>query len=153
MKRDNFKFTGDDRVAIDRRHAPYPKDLDAAKELWSKRVSYEFLTEKLSLEISTTNEDVILPLTKSNLTGITGELERRYNWLSRKVTNSDSAEVLQIYLDALAHAYDPHSDYLNMEHAAQFSIEMSLGLFGIGAQLGETNGYCIIGSQAAQGGR
>ncbi len=146
LKRANFKFTGDDRIAIDRRHMPYPKDLDAAKELWSKRVRYEYLTEKLSREISTTNEDVILPLTKSNLTEITAELERHYNWMLHRATNMDSADVLQIYLDALAHAYDPHSDYLNTEHAAQFSIEMSLGLFGIGAQLGETNGYCIISS-------
>ena len=146
LKRDDFKFTGDDRIVIDRRHAPYPKDLDAAKELWREQVRYQYLTVKLGLEISPTNEGVILPLTKSNLTGITGELGRRYNWLLHKVTNSDSADVLQIYLDALAHAYDPHSDYLNMAHAQQFSIEMSLGLFGIGAQLGETNGYCIIGS-------
>jgi carboxyl-terminal processing protease len=146
LKRDNFKFTGDDRIAIDRRHAPYPKDLDAAKELWSKRVRYEYLTEKLSREISTTNEDVILPLTKSNLTEFTTELERHYSWLLHMTTNLDSADVLQIYLDALAHAYDPHSDYLNTEHAQQFSIEMSLGLFGIGATLSETNGYCIIGS-------
>ena len=146
LKRDNFKLTGDDKILIDRRHAPYPKDLDAAKELWREQVHYQYLTDKLGLEISTTNEDVILPLTKSNLTEITAELERQYNWLLNKTTNSDSDDVLQFYLDALARAYDPHSDYLNTAHAAQFSIEMSLGLFGIGAQLGETNGYCIISS-------
>ena len=146
LKRDNFKLTGDDKILIDRRHAPYPEDLDAAKELWREQVHYQYLTEKLGLEISTTNEDVILPLTKSNLTEITAELEHHYNWLWNKATNSDSDDVLQFYLDALARAYDPHSDYLNTAHAAQFSIEMSLGLFGIGAQLGESNGYCIISS-------
>ena len=50
-------------------------------------------------------------------------------------TNWDSTDVLQAYLEALAHAYDPHSDYLNNAHAQDFSINMSLSLFGIGAQL------------------
>ena len=62
------------------------------------------------------------------------------------VTNWDSDNVLQAYLNALAHAYDPHSDYLNNEHAQDFSIGMSLSLFGIGAQLTEDDGYCTISS-------
>ena len=60
-------------------------------------------------------------------------------------------DVLQIYLDALTHAYDPHSDYLNAPHAQDFSINMSLSLFGIGAQLTEDDGYCTI-SQLIPGG-
>jgi carboxyl-terminal processing protease len=151
LQRDKFKFTGDDRVAIDRIHAPYPKDLDEAKQLWREQVRYQYLTEKLSREISPTNENVILPLTQSNLTDITASLERHYSWLLRMATNSDSTDVLQTYLDALAHAYDPHSDYLNMAHAQQFSIEMSLGLFGIGAQLQEDDGYCKISSLVSGG--
>jgi carboxyl-terminal processing protease len=146
LKRDNFKFTGDERIAIDRRHAPYPKDLDEAKQLWRDQLRYQYLQEKLSREISPTNDDEILPLTKSNLLEITSALERHYLWNLRMVTNLDNTDVLQTYLDALAHAYDPHSDYLNTAHAQQFSIEMSLALFGIGAQLGEDDGYCKITS-------
>src|SRR5262249_27654908 len=48
------------------------------------------------------------------------------------------------YLNSLAHAYDPHSDYLNNEHAQDFSIQMSLSLYGIGAKLVEDDGYCTI---------
>ena len=66
-------------------------------------------------------------------------------------TNWDSTDVLQAYLEALAHAYDPHSDYLNTEHAQDFSINMSLSLFGIGAQLVEDDGYCTI-SKVLHGG-
>jgi carboxyl-terminal processing protease len=54
-------------------------------------------------------------------------------------------------LNALAHAYDPHTDYLNNAHAQDFSINMSLSLFGIGAQLTEDDGYCTI-SKVLQGG-
>jgi carboxyl-terminal processing protease len=146
LKHDNFKFTGDDRVSIDRRHAPYPQDLDAAKEIWCERLRSEYLQEKLSREISPTNGALVMPLPKSADADIREKLARHYNWLLRMATNWDSSDVLQIYLDALAHAYDPHSDYLNKAHAQQFSVEMSLGLFGIGAQLGEEDGYCKISS-------
>ena len=44
-------------------------------------------------------------------------------------------EVLAVYLDALAHVYDPHSDYLGREEMESLSIEMNLSLFGIGASL------------------
>ncbi len=146
LQHEKFKFTGDERISIDRRHAPYPKDLDEAKQLWRDQLRYQFLQEKLSREISPTNEDVLLPLTKSNLTDITETLMRHYRWQLRMMTNWDGTDVLQTYLDALAHAYDPHSDYFNPQHAQQFSIEMSLALFGIGAQLGEDDGYCKITS-------
>ena len=62
------------------------------------------------------------------------------------LTNWDSDNVLQIYLNALTHAYDPHTDYLNEQRAADFSISMSLSLFGIGARLTEEDGYCTIDS-------
>ena len=62
------------------------------------------------------------------------------------MTNVDSDYVLQVYLNALAHAYDPHSDYFSAPHAQDFSINMSLSLFGIGAQLSEDDGYCTIRS-------
>ena len=61
-----------------------------------------------------------------------------------QMTNQDSDSVLQAYLNALAHAYDPHSDYMSAPHAQDFSISMNLALFGIGAQLREDDGYCTI---------
>ena len=146
LKADNFTFTGDDHVLIDRRHAPYPADLDAAKELWREQLRYEFLQDKLGRELSPTNVDEILPLTRSNLTDIADTLERQYNWDLRLTTNLDNTDILQTYLEALVHAYDPHSDYLNNEHSQDFSIEMSLSLGGIGAELGDDYGYCKIES-------
>jgi carboxyl-terminal processing protease len=144
LKQDKFKFTGSDRILIDRRHAPYPQDLDEAKELWREELRYRYLQEKLSRELSPTNDNVIVPLTKTNYTDITDTLARHYRWNFHMATNWDSTDVLQVYLEALTHAYDPHSDYLNDEHAQDFSIQMSLSLFGIGASLTEDDGYCTI---------
>ena len=144
LQADRFKFNTDEHILLDRRHAPYPKDLGEAKQLWSQRLRYEYLQEKLSREISPTNNNVILTLPKSAAAEITGTLARHYRWNLHLATNLDSTGVLQAYLNALAHAYDPHSDYFNTEHAQTFSIDMSLSLFGIGAQLTEDDGYCTI---------
>ena len=120
LKQDKFKFTGDDRILIDRRHADYPKDLDEAKQLWRDQLRYQILQEKLSRELSPTNSSIVLPLTKSNLTDINETFERHYRWNYHMATNWDSTDVLQAYLNALAHAYDPHTDYQNFEHAQDF---------------------------------
>jgi carboxyl-terminal processing protease len=143
LKEDKFKFTGDDRLAIDRRHAPYPKDLDEAKELWREQLRYQYLQEKLGRELSATNDEVF-SLTKSNLMDINDTFARHFRWNYHMATNWDSSDVLQQYLEALAHAYDPHSDYFSAPHAQDFSIQMNLSLFGIGARLNEDDGYCTI---------
>jgi len=146
LQENKFKFNTDEHLQLDRRHAPYPKDLAEAELLWSQRLRYEYLQEKLSREISPTNVSEVVPLTSSNLADISDTLARHYRWSLHMMTNWDGTDVLQAYLNALAHAYDPHSDYLNNEHAQDFSISMSLSLFGIGAQLSEDDGYCTISS-------
>jgi len=146
LQQDKFKFNTDEHILLDRSHAPYPKDLDEARQLWRERLRYEYLQEKLSREISPTNDNVVLNLPKSATDEITETLEKHYRWNLQMATNRDSDNVLQAYLNALMHAYDPHSDYLNNEHAQDFSIGMSLSLFGIGAQLTEDDGYCTISS-------
>ena len=49
-----------------------------------------------------------------------------------------------IYLDALARAFDPHSDYLGHPDGENFKIEMSMSLFGIGGTMEAKGGYCVI---------
>jgi len=146
LKQDNFKFDTDERVAIDRHDMPYPKNLADAQHLWLQQLSYEYLQEKIGREISATNSDLILPLSKTNEAEIARNLAHHYDWSFKMLAKWDSTDVLQAYLNALTHAYDPHSDYLNTAHEQQFSMEMSLSLFGIGAQLTEDDGKCTIAS-------
>ena len=151
LKQDKFKFNGTDRLLVDRRHAPYPQNLAEAQQLWREQLRYQYLQEKLSRELSATNDNAVLPLPKNAAADIGETLARHYRWNYHMATNWDSTDVLQAYLEALAHAYDPHSDYFNTEHAQDFSINMSLSLFGIGAQLTEDDGYCTI-SKLIRGG-
>jgi carboxyl-terminal processing protease len=124
-----FDFTGHDTYSFDRENAPRPRDLDAARQLWRQNVRAEYLEEKLADKKSA---DIVATLT------------RRYTRLSQTMKKLTPEEVLDVYLNALAHVYDPHSDYLGHDQMDDFSIAMNLSLFGIGATLRADDGYCKI---------
>jgi carboxyl-terminal processing protease len=144
LARDKFKFTADEKYVYDRRREPFPKNLDEAKNLWRLRLRYEYLQEKLAREIQETNGVFTVKLPPGAVTNITEAVAKRYRLQMRWTTNSDAGTVLQVYLNALAHAYDPHSDYFSAPKAQDFSMQMNLSLFGIGAKLQDDEGYCTI---------
>ncbi len=72
-------------------------------------------------------------------------LLKNYNDL----TNDDY--VLEEYLTALAHSYDPHSDYMGHASTENFNISMRLSLSGIGAVLKQEDGDCKVGDLVAEG--
>jgi carboxyl-terminal processing protease len=129
LKTAKFDFTGNDVYSLDREHAERPRDLAAARELWKQQLRAEYLQEKLG---------------DATPAQIAGKLTRRYEQqlVTMKALRSD--EVLETYLNALAHVYDPHSDYLGHEQMESLSIAMNLSLFGIGASLENADGYCTI---------
>jgi carboxyl-terminal processing protease len=126
---ERFAFTGHDRVQIDRTHEERPRDLTAAHALWRQQLRAEVLEERLAAK-----PPKDLPAT----------LIKRHEQQLKTMTDLQDREVLEIYLDALAHVYDPHSDYLDKESMDSLSISMNLSLFGIGAALGIEDGVCTI---------
>src|SRR6266571_474878 len=136
LQYDKFDFTGEDRFVPNRHTLPRPKNLDEAKQLWRDRLRYEYLEEKLNKE----KPDEIVKI-----------LARRYTRVLRALKEYDNDDVLQIYLTALTHVYDPHSDYLGKSELETFSIGMKLSLYGIGALLKSEDGYCKVERLVAGG--
>ena len=87
---------------------------------------------------------VAAPPKKTDDEEIVETLSHRYHRNLRFFTDWNNEDVLQTYLTALAHVYDPHSDYMNHAQLEQFAIGMNLSLFGIGAELVSEDGYCKI---------
>lgn len=167
LKAGKFDFTSDERMQLSRKDAPYPTDLAQAKELWRQRLRYEYLQEKLAkhgarkksttvpdstqgaspvtnpAESSETNQPVALKK-KTDAEDIVDTLSRRYARNLKLFKEWDHEDVMQVYLSALAHVYDPHSDYMNKMQADNFAIGMNNALFGIGAELRSEDGYCTI---------
>ncbi len=162
LKSGKFEFNADERIRIDRRESPYPRDLNEAKELWRQRLRYEYLQEKLGRtsarksdaasarkEAPSSLEDapkqVEVKLEKKTVAAeIVELLTKRYRRNVHYFKEWDNDDVMQAYLTALANVYDPHSDYFNKSQADNFAIGMNLQLFGIGAELFSDEGYCTI---------
>ena len=124
-----FDFTADETFSYDRKLAPRPTDMVAAKALWKQQLRYEYLQEKLA---GKKEPDIVKTLSRRS--SRTAEMMRK---LSAK-------EVLEVYLEALAQVYDPHSDYMGPEQLKSFEIAMNLSLIGIGATLQPVDGYCTV---------
>ena len=129
LKSEKFSFDSEDTFNIDRKNAPRPKTIQEAEKEWREYLRYEYLQEKLG---KTKPEEIVKTL------------QKRYARLARNLHEFDNDDIFQIYLDALAHAYDPHSDYLGKSAYATFNMQMKLSLFGIGALLQDDDGYCKI---------
>src|SRR4029434_7441692 len=102
--------------------------------LWHQRIENELLQEKLA-------DHPIEPGPKL--------VERRYDRMLRNVHEEDDEEQVKLFLDALAQAYDPHSEYPSASDLKNFSINMGLSLVGIGAMLRSEDGYAQIESLSA----
>jgi carboxyl-terminal processing protease len=143
LRAPKFDFSGHDVYSFDRAKAQRPRDLAAAEVLWREQARAEYLQEKLA---------------GKRPEQIASTLIRRHAQLLRTMKQLSKDEVLEIYLNALAHVYDPHSDYLGHQQMESFSIAMTLKLFGIGAVLENEDGYCKIrelvpGGPAARSGQ
>ena len=92
-------------VVLNRQKAPWPKDEAEADKLWHDRIVNELLQEKLS-------EHPIEPGPKL--------VERRYDRMLRNIHEEDTEEQVKLFLDALAQAYDPHSEYLSAVRPEEF---------------------------------
>jgi carboxyl-terminal processing protease len=124
-------FKSNATVELSRQKSSWPKDEAEADQLWRGRISNELLQERLS-------EHPIEPAPQL--------VTRRYDRLARNVHEEDKDEQMKLFLDALAQAYDPHSEYLSKADMKNFSINMGLSLVGIGAMLRSEDGYAKIES-------
>src|SRR5438270_8085508 len=124
-------FKSNATVELSRQKSPWPKNEPEADQLWRGRIANELLQEHLS-------EHPIEPPAQL--------VSRRYERLARNIHEQDKDEQMKLYLDALAQAYDPHSEYLSKADMKNFSINMGLSLVGIGAMLRSEDGYAKIES-------
>jgi carboxyl-terminal processing protease len=142
LANEKFEFTSDEKFSYDRKKAEFPKDAAAAKTLWKQYLRYEYLQEKLA---GKKPEEIVKILS------------RRPARIADTMRKLDRKAVLELYLEALAQVYDPHSDYMGPEQLKSFEIAMNLSLVGIGATLQSQDGYCKImellpGSPASRSG-
>lgn len=124
-------FTVEESMVTDAKTIEWSRTLDELNERWRKRVKYEVLTFRL--------DDKDLEETRDRL-------HKRYRTILRSIEDTESSEVLEMYLSSLTHCFDPHSSYMSPETLEEFRIAMQLSLDGIGAALRSEDGYTFVAS-------
>ncbi|MBE9586918.1 carboxy terminal-processing peptidase [Mucilaginibacter sp. JRF] len=126
---DNFDYTKSETFTYDREKLPWvasPQELD---KLWDGRVKYDLLNLKLANKDMAKNKET---------------LRKRYQNLLSQSNKLSNADVFQIFMDSFTEAVDPHTNYFTPSNAANFNIEMSRSVQGIGASLQSENEYVTI---------
>jgi carboxyl-terminal processing protease len=91
-----------------------------------------------------TNYAAVIQMDETNFPAIRKNLTSHYVQILDNYKDLDNDRVFELYMNALARAYDPHSDYMGHLSAENFNIQMKLSLFGIGAVLEKDKSFCKI---------
>ena len=122
-------YDTDRSFQADRNEAPWAGTSAELDRLWEDRVLNDALTLHLAGEDWSTIKDT--------LTG-------RYQRLARNTAQYRPEDVFQIYMNALAGTFDPHTNYLSPRTSENFDINMRLSLEGIGALLRRSDDHTEI---------
>ncbi len=122
-------FSVDESFLLDRSEQPWPKNQTEADEIWRKQLK----NRVLGLKLAGKEDKAIVEL-----------LEKRFRNQVKRLTQLEAEDAFQIYANALASLYDPHTDYFSPRLSENFQINMSLKLEGIGAVLQMEDDYTKI---------
>ena len=139
---EDFDFSRDANWTLEREDLPYPETTEEARKIWRTKIKFDLLTLKLA--------DTSIKDGKERLM-------KRVRGMWKDFSQYENDDVVSIFLNSMAAAYDPHSSYLAAQDLKNFDISIKLSLEGIGAVLRWEDGYTVVnsivpgGSAARQG--
>ena len=128
---EDFDFNIDEKWALERSEQPYPKTSSDARSIWRTKIKFDLLTLKLS---------------DTNLNDGKDRLMKRIRGIWKDYSQYKNDDVVSMFLNSMAAAYDPHSSYLAAQDLKNFDISIKLSLEGIGAVLRWEDGYTVVNS-------
>lgn len=142
----------------------FAANLAELREHWRTNIKFQILSRYISLreiDIGLDDEGELLPVdeqTHAELLNKAREnvIKSHNTFLERMLTESEQ-DHYDRYLDSIARAYDPHTNYMPPTSKEDFDIQMSGSLEGIGATLRDDDGFIRVvrvipgGAAARQG--
>ena len=124
-------FTIDESYLWDRDDIKWAKSEAELNEFWRQRVKNDYLR----LRLADKDDEAIVET-----------LDDRYENLDRRISELNSDDIFQFFMNAFAQSIEPHTAYMSPRSSENFEISMRLSLEGIGALLGRENEYTSIAS-------
>lgn len=116
----SYKFDSKERLDLDREKANWARTSAELDTLWQQRLK----NSMLNLYSAGKEPKATLEL-----------LQKRYQNQLNRTHQIKSEDAYQLFMNAVTHAFDPHTQYLSPRNSENFNINMSLSLQGIGAVL------------------
>jgi len=127
----NHDFTVDEYMEVDRKKLPWAKTTEELTDRWRKRVKFQIIQ---------------LRETITDVAKVRDKMTKRMELIRKRHKETNSDQVMGIFLNAFASSLDPHSDYMGPDELEDFRINTRLSLEGIGAVLRSEDGFTTIQS-------
>ena len=124
-----FDYSRDESIILNGDIRDWLVTAEQADDFWRKRLK----DSMIRLLLNDKDEDAAREL-----------LIKRYSNQITQYQQRDSQDVFQLYVNALASLYDPHTSYFSPRTTENFQINMSLSLTGIGAELNIEDEYTRV---------
>lgn len=125
----NLNLDQDESFETERKNAPWPASKAELEDLWLKALKNEVLNMRLD---------------GKSMDDISDTLSKRYRNQLKRIRQTMSEDVFQVFMEAFTTSYDPHTQYFSPRSSENFNINMSLSLEGIGAMLSMDNEYTKV---------
>ncbi len=153
-------FDSERTVPRSRRKLPRAKD-DAELDLvWKDQVEDMILSETIRREnVAKLAAEKGKPDPNAKEMSVTDKLLARFKRMRSEVQEADLEDMVSEVLNAVAHVYDPHSDYMGAREEQRFKDMIKASIVGIGARLkADDDGTTVIegivkGGPAAKNGQ
>ncbi|MDB9971019.1 PDZ domain-containing protein, partial [Porticoccaceae bacterium] len=124
-----FDYTIDETIVLDGEERQWMQSASEQRDYWRKRI-----------------KDSMIRLLLNDKEPVKGRelLVKRFTNQITQMKQRDSQDVFQLYANALASLYDPHTSYFSPRTTENFQINMSLSLEGIGAELRTEDEYTKV---------
>lgn len=116
----DLDFEGNDVILIDNESRAWEKTPGDLYPLWRNELKNHIITMKLD------NQENV---------EITDSLQKIYGNRLKRVVQTNSNDVFQLFMNSVTESFDPHTQYFLPRTSEDFDIHMSLSLEGIGAVL------------------
>ncbi len=146
----DFDFSKEESMETDIEKLNYCATLEELRERWRKILKLQVLSRYLTLEEEASASTSSAPeKTKQASSEDAQEIARKkiaksYEEVFSRMLQEKERERLDRYFDAIAKAFDPHTNYMPPENKEDFDISMRGSLEGIGATLQEEDGYIKV---------
>ncbi|MBE6415110.1 MAG: tail-specific protease [Akkermansiaceae bacterium] len=129
-------FDSDRTVPRTRRKLPRAKNAAELDQVWRDQVEDMILTEVIRREnLAALAAEKGKPSPVDKEMSVTDKMLARIKRMRNEIQEADREDMVSYLLNAVAHVYDPHSDYMGAREEQRFKDMIKASIVGIGAKL------------------